>query len=222
MQPVLVGNAKLLKQEGVPVVELSNKAGTVLYIAVAEEFAGYIVISDVTKKDSRQAIDDIKKLGISDISICTGDEENVAKAISLNLGIKNYYSGLLPEGKVDIITDKVQDGRVVAFVGDGINDAPSLANSNVGIAMGALGSDIAIESADVVVMTDEPSKVAKAIKKAKKTRRIVLQNIVGSIGIKVLVLGLVSFGFAGMWLAVFADVGVSLLAVLNSLRTMIR
>ena len=222
MQPVLVGNAKLLRQEGVSFVELSNKAGTVLYIATGGEFAGYIVISDVTKKDSRQAIDDIKKLGISDISICTGDEENVARAISLNLGIKNYYSGLLPEGKVDIITDKVQDGKTVAFVGDGINDAPSLANSNVGIAMGALGSDIAIESADVVVMTDEPSKVAKAIKKAKKTRKIVLQNIIGSIGIKVLVLGLVSFGFAGMWLAVFADVGVSLLAVLNSLRTMIR
>ena len=222
MQPVLVGNAKLLRQEGVSFVELSNKAGTVLYIATGGEFAGYIVISDITKKDSRQAIDDIKKLGISDISICTGDEENVARAISLNLGIKNYYSGLLPEGKVDIITDKVQDGKTVAFVGDGINDAPSLANSNVGIAMGALGSDIAIESADVVVMTDEPSKVAKAIKKAKKTRKIVLQNIIGSIGIKVLVLGLVSFGFAGMWLAVFADVGVSLLAVLNSLRTMIR
>ena len=222
MQPVLVGNAKLLRQEGVSFVEMSNKAGTVLYIATGEEFAGYIVVSDVTKKDSRKAVDDIKALGINDISVCTGDEENVAKAISLSLGIKNYHSGLLPEDKVDIITDKVQAGKVVAFVGDGINDAPSLANSNVGIAMGALGSDIAIESADVVVMTDEPSKVAKAIKKAKKTRKIVLQNIIGSIGLKVLVLGLVSMGLAGMWLAVFADVGVSLLAVLNSLRTMIK
>ncbi len=222
MQPVIVGNAKLLKQEGVSFVELSNKAGTVLYIAIGGEFAGYIVVSDTVKKDSKNAVSEIKNLGISDISICTGDEENVAKAISANLGIKNYYSGLLPEEKVDIITDKVQSGKKVAFVGDGINDAPSLANSNVGIAMGALGSDIAIESADVVIMTDEPSKVAKAIKKARKTRKIVLQNIIGSIGLKLLILGLISFGFAGMWLAIFADVGVSLLAVLNSLRTMIK
>ncbi len=222
MQPVLVGNAKLLKSEEINFVELTDRAGTVLYIAICGELAGYIVISDKIKKDAKEAVAGIKALGIEDISICTGDEENVAKSISCNLGIKNYYSGLLPEGKVDIITDKVQQGKCVAFVGDGINDAPSLANSHVGIAMGALGSDIAIETADVVIMTDEPSKVKSAIKKAKKTRRIVLQNIVGAIGLKVLVLGLISFGLAGMWLAVFADVGVSLLAVLNSLRTMLK
>lgn len=221
MQDVLVGNARLLKEEGVNLVEV-NKAGTVLYISISGEFAGYIVIEDVVKKDSALAIQNLKDLGIEDISICTGDEENVAKNIAAKIGIKNYYAGLLPEDKVMIVTDKVQEGKTVAFVGDGINDAPSLANANVGIAMGGFGSDVAVEASDVVLMTDEPKNVAKAIKKAKKTRRIVLENIVGSIGIKVLVLGLIGFGFAGMWLAVFADVGVSLLAVLNSLRTMMK
>lgn len=221
MQDVLVGNARLLKEEGINLVEV-NKAGTVLYISISGEFAGYIVIEDVVKKDSALAIQNLKDLGIEDISICTGDEENVAKNIAAKIGIKNYYAGLLPEDKVMIVTDKVQEGKTVAFVGDGINDAPSLANANVGIAMGGFGSDVAVEASDVVLMTDEPKNVAKAIKKAKKTRRIVLENIVGSIGIKVLVLGLIGFGFAGMWLAVFADVGVSLLAVLNSLRTMMK
>ena len=169
-----------------------------------------------------EAIRELKKLGIADISLCTGDEENVAKEVATKLGIKNYYAGLLPEDKVMVVTDKVQSKQTVAFVGDGINDAPPLANSNVGIAMGCLGSDVAVESADVVVMTDEPSKVAHAIKKAKKTHRIVLENIIGSIAIKVIVMALVGFGFAGMWLAVFADVGVSLLAVLNGLRAMLK
>lgn len=220
MQDVLVGNAKLLKENEVSFVEV-NKPGTTLYIAVAGEFAGYIVISDKEKKDARQAIYELKKLGIEDVSLSTGDEEVVAKALSSKLGITNTYSGLLPEDKVLIIADKVQDGRIVAFVGDGINDAPSLANANVGISMGGLGSDIAVEASDVVIMTDEPSKVAKAIKKAKKTRRIVMQNIIGSIAVKVAILALIAFGFSGMWLAIFADVGVSLLAVLNSLRVMI-
>ena len=220
MQEVLVGNAKLLKDNEVSFIEV-NKPGTTLYVAIAGEFAGYLVVSDTVKKDSKTAIEELKKLGIKDISMCTGDEEAVAKSISSKLGITNYYAGLLPEDKVNIITDKTRSGKTVAFVGDGINDAPSLASSNVGISMGALGSDIAVEASDVVLMTDEPSKVAKAIKKAKKTHRIVIQNIVGSIAIKVAILGLIAFGFSGMWLAVFADVGVSLLAVLNSLRTMI-
>ena len=221
MQEVVVGNAKLLKENEISFVEI-ERAGTVLYIAIAGEFAGYIVVSDVLKKDAKQAIDELKLLGISDISISTGDEKTSAKAISSKIGVTNCNSGLLPEEKVLIISNKVEKGKTVAFVGDGINDAPSLATANVGISMGGLGSDIAVESSDVVIMTDEPSKVAKAIKKSKKTRKIVLQNIVGSIFVKVAILALIAFGFSGMWLAIFADVGVSLLAVLNSLRAMLK
>ena len=145
----------------------------------------------------------------------------LSSSVNSEIGIKNCNFGLLPEDKVLIITDKVQQGKTVAFVGDGINDAPSLANAHVGISMGGFGSDVAVEASDVVVMTDEPSKVASAIKKAKQTHKVVLQNIIGSILIKILTLVLISFGFAGMWLAVFADAGVSLLAVLNSLRILI-
>lgn len=221
MQDTLVGNSKLLKTNGIEFIE-QNKAGTIVYVAIGGEFAGYIVIVDELKDDAAIAIKKLKETGISDISLSTGDEESVAKAISGKLGIKNCYSGLLPEDKVFIITDKVQEGKTVAFVGDGINDAPSLANANVGIAMGGLGSDVAVEASDVILMTDEPSKVATAIKKAKKTHRIVLENIFGSIGIKIAILALIAFGFSGMWLAVFADVGVNLIAVLNSLRALLK
>ena len=221
MQDVLVGNAKLLKENDINFFEV-QKAGTVLYVAIGGELAGYIVIEDTIKRDSVAAIKKIKEIGIKDISICTGDEETAARAISDKLDVKNCYSGLLPEDKVLIITDKVQEGKTVVFVGDGINDAPSIANANVGIAMGGLGSDVAIETADVVLMTDEPSKVSETIKKAKKIHKIVLQNIVGSLAIKALTLAVIGFGFAGMWLAVFADVGVNMLAVLNSLRAMLK
>ena len=221
MQEVLVGNAKLLKEKEIAFFEIS-RTGTVIYVAIAGECAGYVVLEDTLKKDAVKAIKNLYALGIRDISVSTGDEENVAKEICNKLAIKNCYSGLLPEDKVLIIADKVQEGKTVAFVGDGINDAPSIANANVGIAMGGLGSDIAVETADVVLMTDEPSKVASAIKKAKKTHKIVLQNIIGTIAIKVAVLALIGFGFAGMWLAVFADVGVNLIAVFNSLRAMLK
>ena len=221
MQDVLVGNAKLLKENDINIIEVS-KSGTILYIVMGDEYAGYIVVDDTVKRDSAKAIESLYDVGIEDVSLCTGDEENVARAVSAKLGIKSHYSSLLPEDKVMVVTDKVQSGKTVAFVGDGINDAPSLANSNVGIAMGGLGSDVAVEASDVVIMTDEPSKVAVAIKKAKKTHRIVLQNIIGSIGIKVITLALIAFGVSGMWLAVFADVGVNLLAVLNSLRAMLK
>ena len=221
MQEVLVGNSKLLKEKEIPFFEVS-KTGSVIYVAIGGECAGFIVVEDTIKSDSVKAIRELKDLKITDISVCTGDEESVAKNICDKLAIKNCYSGLLPEDKVLIITDKVQEGKTVAFVGDGINDAPSIANANVGLAMGALGSDVAIETADVVLMTDEPSKVSKSIKKAKKVHKIVLQNIVGTIAIKFAVLALIGFGFSGMWLAVFADVGVNLLAVLNSLRAMIK
>ena len=218
MQDVLVGNAKLLRENEINFLEVS-KPGSVLYVAIDSRFAGYIVVADTIKKDAAKAIGDLKELKIDDISLSTGDEESAAKAVCSKIGIKNCNFGLLPEDKVLIIADKVQEGKTVAFVGDGINDAPSLANSNVGISMGGFGSDIAVEASDVVIMTDEPSKVAVAIKKAKQTRKIVLQNIIGSIAIKIVSLALISFGLAGMWMAVFADVGVSLLAVLNSLRT---
>jgi len=220
MQDVLVGNARLLKENEINVVEF-NKAGSVLYVAIDGKFAGYIVIADTIKSDSAKAIRELRQLGINDISLSTGDEETAARAVCSKIGIKNCHFGLLPEDKVLIIADKVQEGKTVAFVGDGINDAPSLANANVGISMGGFGSDVAVEASDVVIMTDEPSKAAVAVKKAKQTRKILLQNIVGSISIKTIILGLVSFGLAGMWLAVFADVGVSLLAVLNSFRLMI-
>ncbi len=221
MQDVLVGNAKLLKEKEIKFYEVS-RTGTVIYVAMGEELAGFVVLEDAIKRDSAEAIKQIKALKIKDISVCTGDEENVAKNICSKLGIKNCYSGLLPEDKVLIITDKVQEGKTVAFVGDGINDAPSIANANIGLAMGSLGSDVAIETADVVLMTDEPAKVPKAIKKAKKVHKLVLQNIIGTILIKTVVLALIGFGFSGMWLAVFADVGVNILAVLNSLRAMLK
>ena len=221
MQEVLVGNARLLKEKEIAFFEIS-RTGTVIYVAIGGKCAGYIVLEDTLKKDAALAIKRLYELGIKDISVSTGDEESVAKEICNKLAIKNCYSGLLPEDKVLIIADKVQEGKTVAFVGDGINDAPSIANANVGIAMGGLGSDIAVETADVVLMTDEPSKVASAIKKAKKTHKIVLQNIIGTIAIKVAVLALIGFGFAGMWLAVFADVGVNLIAVFNSLRAMLK
>lgn len=221
MQEVLVGNSKLLKEKEISFFEVS-RTGSVIYVAIGGECAGFIVVEDTMKSDSAKAVRELKDLGIKDLSVCTGDEENVAKNICDKLAIKNCYSGLLPEDKVLIITDKVQEGKTVAFVGDGINDAPSIANANVGLAMGALGSDVAIETADVVLMTDEPSKVSKSIKKAKKVHKIVFQNIVGTIAIKVAVLALIGFGFSGMWLAVFADVGVNLLAVLNSLRAMLK
>jgi len=220
MQDVLVGNFALLKENDVNVFEVA-KDGTVLYVAVDGKFAGYIVIADSIKPDAADAIKNLNELGITDITLSTGDEESAAKAVCSKIGIKKCEFGLLPEDKVLIIADKVQEGKTVAFVGDGINDAPSLANANVGISMGGFGSDVAVEASDVVIMTDEPSKAAVAVKKAKQTRKILLQNIVGSISIKTIILGLVSFGLAGMWLAVFADVGVSLLAVLNSFRLMI-
>lgn len=218
---VLVGNAKLLEDNNINIYPVS-KAGTVLYISINKEFSGYIVIEDVIKEDSATAIKKLRDLNIKDISMCTGDEEGIASAISQKVGLSNYYAGLMPQGKVEIINKKIESGDVVAFVGDGINDAPSLAGANVGISMGGLGSDVAVEASDVVLMTDEPSKLPQAIKKAKRTRRIVMENIFGTIGLKILVLALIGFGISGMWLAVFADVGVTMLAILNSLRAMLK
>ena len=220
-QNVLVGNAELLKKHGINFANV-QKAGTVLHVCADEEYYGYIVVCDEIKKDSRLAIKLLSNLKIKNIALSTGDEQNSAVMVADKIGIDNVYSGLLPDEKVEVIKKQTEKGKTVAFVGDGINDAPSIAISNVGISMGGFGTDVAVEASDVVIMTDEPSKVAVAIKKAKKTYKIAKQNIVGSILIKFLILALIGFGFSGMWLAVFADVGVSLIAVLNSLRAMLK
>ena len=200
-----------------------NDIGTVIYVAVNNKFAGYIVISDKIKKDSKKAIDDLKKYNIKKTVMLTGDRKNVGESVAKELNIDEVYTELLPDGKVEkvegLLKQKSTKGKL-AFVGDGLNDAPVLAISDIGIAMGGLGSDAAIEAADIVIMTDEPSKISTAIKISKKTMGIVKQNIIFALAVKILVLILAAFGLSTMWEAVFADVGVSVLAILNSLRAL--
>ena len=217
---VLVGNIKLMKSQNIKYIT-SNDVGTILYVAINNKFAGYIMISDKVKQDSKEAIKQLNKNGISKTVMLTGDKKEVAENVSNQIGVNEVFAELLPDGKVkkveELIKNKTSKGKLV-FVGDGINDAPVLALSDVGIAMGGLGSDAAIEAADVVIMTDEPSKVSKSIDIAKKTMKIVIENIVFAIAVKIIVLILGACGIATMWEAVFADVGVSILAILNSLR----
>ena len=221
---VLAGNEKLMNKYSVK-FQNSAKAGTTVYIAVDGEFAGYAVISDEVKSDSKDAVRGLKKSGISKAVMLTGDNKDIAQAVAESLEIDEFYAELLPDQKVEKLEEiekgKHTDGKL-AFVGDGINDAPVLARADVGIAMGALGSDAAIEAADVVLMTDEPSKLVDAIDVAKYTRKIVMQNIVIVLLVKVLFLILGAFGIAGMWEAVFGDVGVMIIAVINSMRIMRR
>ena len=186
-------------------------------VAIDREYAGYILLSDVPKEDAAHAIDHLKRLGIATVML-SGDRQALAEQVARQLGIDTAHGDLLPQDKVAHIERIRQSGRQVAFVGDGINDAPVLAMSDVGIAMGALGSDMAVETADVVVQTDQPSRVADAVTLGRRTRRIVMQNIALAIGIKVLVMVLGVLGIATLWEAVFADVGVALLCMLNSLR----
>ena len=219
---ILAGNDKLMRSENILYFK-TDDIGTVVYIAVNGAYRGYIVISDEIKEDSKEAIRNLKLSGVKEVVMLTGDNEKVANKIASELGIDKVYSNLLPNEKVDILEEifkeKLQKEKV-AFVGDGINDAPVLARADVGIAMGALGSDAAIEAADVVLMTDEPSKIAKAIEIARKTNKIVWQNIVFALGVKAIVLILSAGGVATMWEAIFADVGVALIAVLNAMRVM--
>ena len=219
---ILAGNETLMRLENIEFLE-SGELGTKIYVAVDGIFAGCIVISDEIKEDSREAIGKLKAKGINKTAMLTGDNAQIAEATAKMLNLDEVHSGLLPDQKVEklemLIAQKTSKGKL-AFVGDGINDAPVLARADVGIAMGALGSDAAIEAADVVLMTDEPSKLAEAIDIAKFTRRIVWQNIVFALGVKGAFLLLGALGAANMWEAVFADVGVSLLAVLNSMRAM--
>ena len=217
---ILVGNEKLID---IPNDVIVNDIGTILYVEIDNKFTGYIVISDEIKKDASKAIKGLKDIGVKKSIMLTGDIEKVGKKVGEELGLDEIYTNLLPQDKVskfeEIIENKKSKGNV-AFVGDGINDAPVLARADVGIAMGAMGSDAAIEAADVVIMTDEPSKIVTAIKSSKKTMKIAMQNIALAFGVKVIALVLSALGIADMWMAVFADTGVTILAVLNSFRAL--
>lgn len=224
---ILAGNETLLKENKVLNFDAGaakEKAGTIIHIAENGKYLGFIVISDQIKDDAKIAVKNLKKTGVSKIVMLTGDSGKAAEKAASQIGITEVFSELLPQDKVskiEILLEELKNSNgKVAFAGDGINDAPVLARADVGIAMGALGSDAAIESADVVIMTDEPSKVADSIKISKKTMSIVRQNIVFSIGIKVLIMLASGIGIGSMWLAVFGDVGVSFLAVLNSMRAL--
>lgn len=221
---VCVGNEKMMKAIGAEWKPCELK-GTIIHVAIDGEYVGHIVISDVIKADSKAAVDDLHRLGVRRTVMLTGDREEVAADVASKLGLDEYHADLLPADKVGIVESLLKgkasgDKGKLAFVGDGINDAPVLARADVGIAMGALGSDAAIEAADVVLMDDKPSKIAVAIRIARRTRRIAGENTWFAIGVKVAVLGLASAGLAGMWLAVFADVGVTVLAVLNAMRNL--
>ena len=221
---VLVGNIRLLAERDIPVPkELSDSVSTVVACAIDGKYVGHLLLSDTLKKDAVDAIRRLKDLDVKDIRLLSGDKQEIVNQFAERLGVDKAYGNLLPEDKAAYIERlTAEPDKSVAFVGDGMNDAPVLALSDVGIAMGGLGSDAAIESADVVIQTDQPSKVAEAISIGRATRNIVRQNIVGSIGVKVIVLVAGAFGFATLWEAVFADVGVSLLAVLNSIRILKR
>ncbi|NOX47755.1 MAG: cadmium-translocating P-type ATPase [Chlorobi bacterium] len=215
---IFVGNDRLLHKENIA----HNKCdvdGTVVHLVIDKKYAGYIVISDSLKSDAVDAIGRLNKAGVKTVML-TGDNEHAASSIAGKLGINEYYAGLLPENKVEHIERLLNTKHKVAFVGDGINDAPVLARADVGIAMGALGSDAAIETADVVLMTDSPSKVAEAIDVAKWTRKIVWQNIIFALGVKAVFIVLGIFGIATMWEAVFGDMGVALIAILNATRVL--
>ncbi|MEA4973093.1 MAG: heavy metal translocating P-type ATPase [Candidatus Metalachnospira sp.] len=217
---IYVGNEKLMTQIGCE-YEKADK-GTIVHVAIEKEYAGYIVIADIIKEDSKDAISMLKAIGIENTVILSGDKKAVVEDISKELGIDTVYAELLPDDKVKKLEELINsssDGSV-AFVGDGINDAPSISRADIGIAMGAMGSDAAIEAADIVLMDDKPSKISLAVKIAKNTKKIVRQNIVFALTVKFIVLILSALGMSNMWEAVFADVGVSVLAILNSTRAM--
>jgi Cd2+/Zn2+-exporting ATPase len=221
---VLAGNDKLLEDAGIA-HDKPEAIGTVVYMAINGVYAGYIVISDELKNDSKSAIAALKALGVKTIAIFTGDTRQAAEKTGKETGINTVYAELLPHQKVEILEElerkKTGPGKLL-FVGDGINDAPVLSRADVGIAMGGVGSDAAIEAADVVLMTDEPSKIAEAIGIAKRTRTIVWQNIVFALGVKLAILVLGALGIATMWEAVFGDVGVAVIATVNAMRALKR
>lgn len=219
---VMAGNIKLMKMMDIPYFK-GELIGTIVHVAVNNKYIGYIVIADEVKEDSAQAIKELKAANIKQTVMLTGDNKSIGSKVAKELGLDKVYAELLPADKVEkleeLFSQKSKKGKL-AFVGDGINDAPVLARADIGIAMGGLGSDAAIEAADVVIMTDEPSKIATAMKISKKTLKIAHQNIVFAIGIKIIVLILSAFGIATMWAAIFADVGVTIIAVLNAFRAL--
>lgn len=219
---VMAGNIKLMKKMDIPYFK-GELIGTVVHVAVNNKYIGYIVIADEVKEDSAQAIKELKAANIKQTVMLTGDNKSIGSKVAKELGLDKVYAELLPADKVEkleeLLSQKSKKGKL-AFVGDGINDAPVLARADIGIAMGGLGSDAAIEAADVVIMTDEPSKIATAMKTSKKTLKIAHQNIVFAIGIKIIVLILSAFGITTMWAAIFADVGVTIIAVLNAFRAL--
>lgn len=220
---VYVGNGTLMEHVGVSYRECET-VGTTVHVAVGSEYVGHIVISDTVKEDSKSALESLKKVGVRKTVMLTGDSDKVGRAVAASLGIDEAYTQLMPDDKVEKTEKLLREKRpksTLAFVGDGINDAPVLARADVGIAMGALGSDAAIEAADVVLMDDKPTKLVTAIQISKKTMRIVHENIVFALLVKAVVLFLSAFGLASMWLAVFADVGVMVLAVCNAMRAML-
>lgn len=219
---ILAGNIKLMKSENIDVAE-KDKAGTIVYVAVNGEYVGNLIINDEIKEDAGKAVSDLKNLGIKNIVMLTGDNRKIGESIAKKLGIAKVFSELLPADKVEkleeILKSRSEKGKIL-FAGDGINDAPVLARADIGVAMGGLGSDAAIEAADVVIMTDEPSKIATAVKIAKKTKAVVWQNIIFAFAVKFIILVLGAGGIATMWEAVFADVGVAVVAILNAMRVM--
>ncbi|WP_434087770.1 heavy metal translocating P-type ATPase [Caloranaerobacter azorensis] len=219
---VLAGNDKLMKKENIEYEDV-DAAGTIVHVVIDRKYAGYIIISDEIKEDSEKAVRELKAIGVNKTVMLTGDNKKVADSVGEKLGLDRVYAELLPQHKVEkveMLEREIQTKGKLIFVGDGINDAPVLARADIGVAMGGLGSDAAIEAADIVLMTDEPSKLVTAIKIAKRTRKIVWQNIIFSLGIKGIVLLLGALGYATMWAAVFADVGVALIAVLNAMRVL--
>lgn len=219
---VLAGNEKLMKQQNISVPSISF-IGTIIHIAVDGIYAGYIIISDEIKPDARRAISLMKAKGVKKTVMLTGDHRTTGEAVAKQLGIDEVHAELLPSDKVDRVESYLNASNrkgTVVFIGDGINDAPVLSRVDVGVAMGGLGSDAAIEAADIVIMTDEPSKIASAIGISRKTRRIVYQNIIFALTVKFIILVLGALGFANMWMAVFADVGVSVIAILNATRAL--
>lgn len=216
---LLLGNEKLMAKHNIKVD--SNNTGTLVYIALNGNYEGKIVISDEIKEDSPAAIEKLKALGIKKTIMLTGDNHSTAEIIARELKIDEFYSQLLPQDKLEKLEELLKEKGAkekLVFVGDGINDAPVLARADIGISMGTLGSDAAIEASDIVLMTDEPSKIATAIRIAKKTQCIVWENIIFALGVKCFVLVLGALGIASMWAAVFADVGVALIAILNAIR----
>ena len=221
-QNVLAGNEKLMNEKGIEYTKCTH-VGSVVYVAIDGKYAGHIVISDKIKEDAKRTIEELRKNNIKQMVMLTGDRKNIGEDVAKEIGIDKVYTELLPDGKVEkveeLLKTKSPKGKL-AFVGDGINDAPVLAIADIGIAMGGLGADSAIEAADVVIMTDQPSKIISAMKLSKKTMRIVKENIIFAIAVKVLVLILTALGLSSMWQAVFADVGVSIIAILNALRAL--